>query len=340
MKYTTETWIEAAKAVHGNDIIYDLVEYKGSHEKVTLICAKCGRVFEQEARAHLAGAGCKVCSMKKVGEYNRKVRNGDQGTLTTDDYKRMAREVHGDEYDYDKVEYVNMNTKVCNICHKKDENGVEHGEFWQTPRLHIHRKHGCPKCNGGIKDTQNIFCEKVHKMYGDLYDTSKVEYKKSSEKVCIICHKKDKYGHEHGEFFIRPNSLLRNHGCPKCSQSKLEEEIQNTLLNYSINFIREKTFKWLKYEGLLRLDFYLPEYNIAIECQGEQHYKPTDFANKGKKWALKLFKYNKKRDEIKKEYCNKNGIKILYYTNQEVDDIDIFKDSDKLIKHILYERIN
>ena len=46
--------------------------------------------------------------------------------LTTIDFIIRAKEVHGDKYDYSKVEYVNNKTKVCIIC-------PEHGEFWQRP---------------------------------------------------------------------------------------------------------------------------------------------------------------------------------------------------------------
>ena len=49
-----------------------------------------------------------------------------------------AKKVHGDKYDYSKVEYVNAKTKVCIICPK-------HGEFWQTPNTHLSGK-GCIHC--------------------------------------------------------------------------------------------------------------------------------------------------------------------------------------------------
>lgn len=58
--------------------------------------------------------------------------------LTTEEFIRRAKEVHGDKYDYSKVEYVNNTTKVCIIC-------PTHGEFWQKPNTHIQKK-GCKKC--------------------------------------------------------------------------------------------------------------------------------------------------------------------------------------------------
>lgn len=84
MKLTQEEWIRKAKEIHGNKYDYSKVEYKGSHEKVKIICNNCGKEFIQEARAHINGAGCRECSMKKVWQYNHVSRNKDQGRLTKD----------------------------------------------------------------------------------------------------------------------------------------------------------------------------------------------------------------------------------------------------------------
>ncbi len=52
-----------------------------------------------------------------------------------------------------------------------------------------------------------------------------------------------------------------------------------------------------------------PDYNITIECQGEQHFKPVE------PWGgEKQFETNKKRDELKKELCKENGVELFYYT--------------------------
>ncbi|MBQ2441354.1 MAG: hypothetical protein II502_04090, partial [Paludibacteraceae bacterium] len=58
--------------------------------------------------------------------------------MTTEEFIQKAKQVHGDKYDYSKVEYVNSKTKVCVVC-------PEHGEFWQTPNSHS-RGVGCSKC--------------------------------------------------------------------------------------------------------------------------------------------------------------------------------------------------
>ena len=58
--------------------------------------------------------------------------------INKEEFIRRARETHGSRYDYSKVEYVDMATKVCIIC-------PEHGEFWQTPSNHL-RGNICPMC--------------------------------------------------------------------------------------------------------------------------------------------------------------------------------------------------
>lgn len=58
---------------------------------------------------------------------------------TQEEFIAKAREVHGDKYDYSKVEYINSKSKVCIIC-------PEHGEFWQTPHNHL-VGYDCIKCS-------------------------------------------------------------------------------------------------------------------------------------------------------------------------------------------------
>jgi hypothetical protein len=66
---------------------------------------------------------------------------------------------------------------------------------------------------------------------------------------------------------------------------------------------------WL---GNQRFDIYLPELNIAIEYQGEQHFYPVDFGGKGVKLAKKQFEENKKRDIIKIQKATQNNCIIIF----------------------------
>ena len=72
------------------------------------------------------------------GELMAGLRKGSPGHLyllagEESYFIEKAKQIHGDKYDYSKVEYVNNRTKVCIIC-------PEHGEFWQTPDNHLKGK--------------------------------------------------------------------------------------------------------------------------------------------------------------------------------------------------------
>lgn len=228
--------------------------------------------------------------------------------LTKEEFIKKANEVHDGKYDYSKVKYVNNKTKVCIICPKP-----EHVEFWQVPNSHL-QGNGCPKCaneaNGDkTRKRQTLkneeFIKRANEKHDNKYDYTKVEYEGANTKVCIICK-------DHGEFWQLPNSHIQGNGCPKCNLSHLERSVMNYLDDMGITYDHQKRFDWL---GKQSLDFYLPEYNVGIECQGEQHFFPVDFAGKGIEWACKKFNKTISTDKRKKKLCEKHGVKLLYYGN-------------------------
>ena len=274
-KKSIEQFIKESRTVHGDKYDYSKVEYYNIDKKVCIICPEHGE-FWQTPYHHLNGCGCPKC----VG----------QGK-TTEDVVEEFKKIHGDKYDYSKVEYTNSLKKVCIIC-------PEHGEFWQSPTNHLNGC-GCPKCSNVKHKTTNEFIKESRTVHGDKYDYSKVEYVNAHTKVCIICP-------EHGEFWQTPNKHLLGHKCPKCSESIIEKEIRVLLDKEGIKYVKEKRFNWMK---TYRLDFYLPDYNIGIECQGIQHFTEL-------KPYYKDFSLDKQleRDEDKFQLCLTNGVSILYFT--------------------------
>ena len=134
--------------------------------------------------------------------------------LTTEEFIEKARKIHGDKYDYSKVDYKNNKTKITIICSK-------HGEFQQTPSDHLFGA-GCPKCpkNRGLSAEE--FLKKAREVHGDKYDYSKVEYNCKSTVVCIICPK-------HGEFFKTPKRFLSGPGCDKCLKEESKSKHKKRL---------------------------------------------------------------------------------------------------------------
>ena len=279
------------KKVHGDKYDYSLVEYKGRRNKVKIICCIHG-VFEQSPQDHLRGSGCVKCSLLKR---NRK---------TTEEIIINFKKIHKDNYDYSKVQYEGSNKrKVIIICKK-------HGEFKQNPHNHI-SGNGCPKCAKNQNLTQEEFEERANKMHNNKYDYSKANFKNVSSKVIIICPK-------HGEFEqLATNHIHNYNGCPKCKLSKGEIKVMNFLEQNKIEYNIEKTFKDCKNKKALPFDFYLPKHNICIEFQGKQHYEKENFF--GGETALE---YTKNNDKIKKEFCKKNGIKLIRIKyNKNIDEI-------------------
>lgn len=122
--------------------------------------------------------------------------------MTTADFIRKAREIHGDKYDYSKVVYVKSNLKVVIIC-------PEHGEFLQSPNSHLNGA-GCPKCaaENRVNDTES-FVKKSRMVHGDRYDYSKTKYVDANTKVVITCP-------EHGDFEMLPTQHTKGYGCKYC----------------------------------------------------------------------------------------------------------------------------
>ena len=317
-KNTKEFFIDRATKKHNGKYDYSKVEYVNSTTPVCIICPEHGE-FWQTPHNHLNSTGCKKCKSNK--------HLGVKDSLES--FIEKAHKIHGDKYDYSKVEYVNSTTPVCIIC-------PEHGEFWQTPSNHTNKIHpkGCDKCNrlkhsNDEKISKEEFIERARKIHSDKYDYSKVEYVNFHAKICIICP-------EHGEFWQTPSHHLRNEGCPICNFSKLELDIENFCKNNNIKYISQYNPNWAK---KYRYDFYLPDYNTIIECQGIQHYKPVDFAGKGDDWAKKLFEKNVKTDKIKYELAVKNNCNILYYTSDDLKTNDEITSLKELLLKIKYNKI-
>lgn len=288
---TTEEFIEKARKVHGNKYDYSKAKYKNGHEKVIIICPKHGE-FKQTPNSHLMGQGCPKCFFERQGAITR-----ERNLFTQDQFIEKARRIHGDKYDYSKVEYKGAAYKVCIICPK-------HGEFFQLANNHIQGCE-CPKCSDEKTAQKNTFTtqefiERARKVHGDKYDYSKVIYLKAKKKVCIICP-------EHGEFLQTPDSHLRGAGCPKCNKSHLERLVFDYLTKTKVEFEEQKEFDWLVKIKKMPLDFYLPTYNMAIECQGEQHFKKYRF----EKDNTELQK-RQNNDALKQKLCEEHNVKITY----------------------------
>lgn len=295
----TADFVTKARLVHGHIYDYSKTEYSRSCDKVKIICPKHGE-FEQTPNSHLSGAGCKKCYHLKAGSYRK---------LSVPSFIEKAKFVHGDNYDYSKVNYINSQTKVIIGC-------PLHGDFEQIPNDHLQGK-GCYQCRNyelSLKFRSNVeeFIEKAMIIHNGKYGYYYVNYINSHLKVDILCFK-------HGMFKQSPSKHLSGQGCPVCKSSKGELVIYKILKENNINFIQEfrldKNYKFL-------YDFYLPDHNLLIEFHGKQHFEPVEFFG-GQQSLVEVML----RDSWKKDLAKAYKIPLLEFHYRQLDSLteDEFK---------------
>lgn len=292
-RYSTNEWIEESKKIHADRYDYSKVEYINNSTKIRIVCKEHGEFWQTPAN-HLKGKNCPKCTGHFMDE---------------DFFLDKAKDVYKDNngnplYDYSLVNYIDSSTYVTIICHKIDpKSGKQHGEFSKTPNKHLSGQ-GCPLCgneSGGIKNrlTNEEFIKKAfHERFEYL-----TEYVTAKTKIHIKCKK---CGHK---FWQQASSHLSGCGCPICNESRLEKEVTNFLILKGVNHEKQKKFDWL---GRQSLDFFIPDYNIAIECQGIQHFEPLDFFG-GESSLGEIVK----RDNRKLSKCLSNNLKMIYVIDNE-----------------------
>lgn len=391
---TSEQFIKEAMILYKNEELdYSKVEYKNTSTKVTIICHKRDKngiehgEFKIRPNDFLLGHYCPKCGREEQIKKRRSNKN---------EFVEKCKITHKENNDYSKVKYINNRTKVCIIC-------PEHGDFWQTPANYLQGS-GCPKCGKLLaqkkhnENAKSSFIEKAKLKHNNFYKYNETVYINSRSLINVICPKhgkftikanahlngqgcricrnekngdrnrdtlsdvitkgnfihNDKYDYSlseyknsyvpikiicpiHGVFEQMPYKHLSGQGCPKCKRSHLETIVENTLICNSIKYQYQKKFSWL---GLQSLDFYLPYYNIAIECQGKQHFMPIEhFGGEDE------FNKTIRRDILKKNLCLENGVNIIYFTTLKVNDIDsymgcgCYTDIDYLVKCIKLSQI-
>jgi protein-arginine kinase activator protein McsA len=200
---TKELFIIDAQYKFGNSFDYSKVIYNTQKDEVIIICNKCNKEFKQKPVNHLSGGGwCLLCF---------ELQRGVSQKSNTEDFIVKSKQIHGDLYDYSKVEYVNSNTFVKIVCNI-------HNEYLQRPTDHI-KGHGCKYCcyeNNRVigKSDSQTFIEKARQIHGNKYNYSDVIYMSYKEKVKIFCNK-------HGIFLQKPIEHLQGHGCQECGKEKI-----------------------------------------------------------------------------------------------------------------------
>jgi len=286
LKSNTYDFIKNSIIKHGDKYDYSKVNYINSKKKVIIICKIHGE-FKQSPNHHLCGSTCNLCSNVSTG---LKIR------LTNTKFINKAKIIHGDKYDYSKVNYINTYEKVIIICKL-------HGKFKQVPFVHLGGSN-CQICTNKLSNTIE-FIKKAKVVHNNIYDYSKVIYIHSKKNIIIICDK-------HGEFIQIPNNHLRGTLCPKCCNNNFSKSQILWLLflekYYNINIQHASNGgEYLIKNTNFKADGYCKENNTIYEYHGDywhgnpNKFKQDDMNEVCNKTYKELYENTLKREKIIKD---------------------------------------
>lgn len=285
---THEQFVDEVFNINPNLQVID--KYRGVKQKIKCKCFKCNYEWNVLPSSLLQGSGCPKCmkrgrKMKTHNEFINELSKQNTMIECIDTYCGADKSIW-------------FKCKTCN--HK-----------WKTQPYNIINNHsGCPKCNK--RKTHEQFTSEMYNINPNINIISKYIVSNSDIQCsCKIC------GHI---WAAKPYNLLSGTGCPKCNMSHGERTIIKYLNDDGIDYIPQYSFDNLfgVGGGLLSYDFYLPQYNMLIEYQGEFHNHTDRLRSEYE------FQKQQIHDERKREYAKTHNIKLLeiwYYEFNNIENI-------------------
>jgi hypothetical protein len=299
-KYTLENIALKGNELFNKKYSYISLEFINNYSYIIYKCPKHG-IIKQRVANHLKGCGCKYCGIEK--------RAAERKT-PFEEFVQKANKIHNNKYVYLELLTKNKRTYIKYIC-------KEHGEQCQCMSNHL-KGCGCEKCGGTKKLTEEELKDRLKTKFGDKI--SYIGNYKGMDNVntkfkCNVC------GNEFKNSFANVMGMIN--GCHHCSESLGAKKITCFFNSLNIKFIPEKWFKTCKDQNPLPFDFYIPSYNILIEYNGKQHYKPVRWSNSLTiEQAKQNLKKQRHHDWIKRSFCKKHNIKLITIPYWEYDNIE------------------
>lgn len=293
----SEMFKEKVLAIYDEKYVFHWEDYKCNTSLIRVECKLHGE-HKVSVYSILHGGACGYCN----------------GRLYPKDWIKNAKAVHGDKYVYDESKPPQV--KSDRIRYKCPIHG------WQESRYdcHVDQKCGCPACAGysNILSTEQRkanWVKRCKKKYNDRFDYSQFVYVNNDTKGLVTCKE------HHYSYMITPWGHLRGAGgCPFCTGSEGEVHIRTWLENHHINFVPQYPIPnenlFCKRQHLM-IDFYLPDYRMFIEMNGEQHYKYIACFHQDS-WT---FEDQQIRDESLRQYSKRHNVRLLVIKYDEIKKI-------------------
>ena len=298
----SDTFFAAMRSLYAkNELDFSESIFDGKGKQVTVKCLKHGEQTHS-TEWWLKGKGCEYC----------------HGKFYPGDFLRLAREAHGNKYQYKDVDKITSKGSIIQIhCNNPNHE-------WHKQRVDRHLAgDGCRECakrhQTREQRARTFLTEAIAKFGSERFDYGRVmdEYTNNDAHIHIRCN-------EHKYWFpVTPDThIRRNGGCPICNLSRGEMEVLLWLERHKIPFQRN----WyvpcdnplLRQEYMLADFFLLKPYNTIIEFNGEQHYEDVAFFRRDKNWSLEM---QQERDRTMRVECEKRGWKLLEIKYEQLEHI-------------------
>lgn len=274
--------------------------------RVKYICPKHGEKTTS-LDSFIRGHSCSNCGRELASKRLRK---------EIEDVEKEMLDKHGNML-LNKEEYVDANTVNLKVKCKKCEK-----VFMTSFSIYKRLKCGCPYCGRQISHNSKRFSpndvEDIINSVNNNVLLNKEDYCKNN-----VLNLKIKCGKCNNIYITSlTNYQYGKISCNKCSskESRHEKEIRELLESNNIAFEQQKRFLECTDKRQLPFDFYLPNYNLCIEYDGEFHYLKRSHDWKTKNPDESLF-YVQRHDQIKDEFCQNHGIELLRIPYWEKDNL-------------------
>lgn len=298
IKYKVEVLLEVPVTIIG--------EFVDMKTPIKVKCNKCQRIWDANVVSLCQGSSCIECNrtgkpLKKHEVYVDELSKIQPNLMVTSKYMGDAKLVSFE----------------CNIDGFKGE--ALAGKL-------LNRTAQCSCCaRRNMRESQMLSQSEFKRRISEINSQIKVlsQYNGYNEFVDFECT-------IHNQTYSQRacDALQGKCGCTQCVSSKGEKKIEQVLKSLGVAF--ESQYKFLDCCDTkpLPFDFFISSCNMAIEYQGEQHYKPVRFGGISLDDAKEMFEKQKRHDDIKSNYCINNGIKLLLIPYTEFDNLEqIIKDN-------------
>ena len=286
---------------------------KNAKIKVKAICDYCGEEYTVQfgnlisSRKTIYKDACDNCKHLKAIE--SKMLNSSKRIIA------MAKDVcdkNGYELLTTEKQYTGIRMTARIYCKK-------HGQQEVSLMAMLNSGAGCPKCAHERVAFKNTLKKDYVKQYIDSINgnelLNKEDYKSTKiYNLNIRCSCGNIFT---TSFDCYTRGVQRCFSC-SCKESSREREIRVLLEANKINFVQEQKFEDCRDILPLPFDFYLPDYNLCIEFDGQHHYEP--------RFGESHHEITKKHDKIKNQYCKDNNINLLripYWEGNNIESIII-----------------